>query len=151
MQDNDELWEARLEIAMLKDSLKNAQKITAEQILLQGTDENAPHNFGTREEKIAAISRDPKPQWAPPPVRDYATTDRHGIICVDGVLANESLPDASKIHFSPHKVGGFLVSDRLEVPAGWIRNPAKGTPVETIREKYPELYEILTLKKVSHF
>ena len=150
MTNEDEKWELQLEIAMLKDSMKNQIKITDEQILNPG-DPNAPHNFGTREEKIAAITRDPKPQWALPPVRSYITTHLHYIICVDGDLANASMPESLNTYGVAHVPGNFLASDRLVPPPGFDKVPPKGSSIETIREKHPEAYEALRLKKVTNF
>lgn len=104
-----------------------------------------------REARIMRISSDPKPEYREPVKKDYPTTELHNIICVDEENANFSMPEANDHYGSPHKIGGVMASDRLHVPLGWIKYPPKGTPVETIKDEYPELYEKLKEQKVEKF
>jgi hypothetical protein len=114
-------------------------------------DTHQASDIDEREAKIARISSDPRPEYAAPVKRDYPTTELHNIICVDAENANLSMPEAEEKYNSPHKVGGVLASDRLDVPLGWIKPPARGTSIETIKETYPSLYEALKEKKVEKF
>ena len=75
----------------------------------------------SKEERIARISSDPKPKWRAEEPKPYATTGKHYIVAVDADEANASMPEADLLYATPHQVGGFLVSDRLEVPKGWIK------------------------------
>lgn len=61
------------------------------------------------------------------------------------------MPEADLLYATPHKVGGVLVSDRLEVPKGWIKKPANGTSIETIKAEYPALYEVMKSKGNLNF
>lgn len=105
----------------------------------------------SKEERLSRITSDPKPQWRAEEPRDYPATEKHFIIVVNAEEANESMPEASLKYNSPHKVGGVLVSDRLNVPKGWIKKPANGTSIETIKEIYPELYSIMHEKGNLNF
>lgn len=105
----------------------------------------------SKEERTARITSDPAPKWKDEPVRNYPTVEKHYIICVDEAAANQSMPEAFLDYGEPHKVGGVLVSDRKEIPAGWIKMPPKGTPVDSIKKSYPALYDALTEKKVTVF
>jgi len=108
-------------------------------------------DFDERQAKIERISADPKPQYSPPPVRSYKTTELHYIMCVDEENANLSMPEADLQYNTPHKVGGVMVTDRFETPLGWIKSPPKGTSVDTVKDTYPELYAALVEKKVTNF
>lgn len=104
------------------------------------------------EEKIDRISKDPAPQWAREEAKPYPTTHKHYIMCVDEEAANISMPDAATLYQSPHKLGGILISDRLEVPEGWFKCPPQGTPITAIKDTQPELYAFLAEeKKVTNF
>lgn len=108
-------------------------------------------DFEERQAKIERISSDPKPQWLAEPVRDYATTEKHYVICIDEKKANESLPDASKIYGAPHVFGRYLVSDRKELPAGWFKAPPRGTSIDTIKDEQPALFTFMQEKKLERF
>lgn len=109
-------------------------------------------DFDERQAKIERISRDPAPQWSAEPKRDYETTEKHYIICIDEEKANESLPDAKSKYGEPHKFGNYLVSDRLHLPDGWFKAPPRGTPIDTIEGTHPELHSFLKeVKKVDKF
>jgi hypothetical protein len=105
-----------------------------------------------REARIMRISSDPRPQYKEPVQKNYPQTEMHNIICVDEENANLSMPEASERGPDyEHKLGGVLASDRKEVPYGWIKKPPTGTPIESIKEQYPELYDVLVEKKVTNF
>lgn len=108
-------------------------------------------SYAEREERTNKLLSDPKPEYAPPVKKNYPTTEFHYIVCVDADFANESLPEAARDYGSPHKVGGILVSDRLELPMGFIQAPKKGTSIETIKDDYPELYTVMNDKKITEF
>lgn len=154
-------WEKRLAIATLKLELK---QLTGQEILESmavGADNHiaAPSNEKTIQlangmvvsPRTASILRDPKPQWSEPKPKDYPTVEPHYIVCIDEVAANNSLPEARDRFSNPHKVGGFLLSDRRDVPAGWIKSPTRGNPIECIQKEFPGLYEVLKEKKVTNF
>lgn len=105
----------------------------------------------SKEERIARISSDPKPKWRAEEPKPYATTGKHYIVAVDADEANASMPEADLLYGTPHQVGGFLVSDRLEVPKGWIKKPANGTSIETIKDQYPALYSVMKEKGHNNF
>lgn len=107
--------------------------------------------YAQREERMNKLLSDPKPEYQAPAKKDYPTTELHYIIVIDEDFANESMPEASKVYGSPHKIGGVLVSDRLELPLGFIKQPAKGTPISVVKDDYPALYEYLVSKKVENF
>jgi hypothetical protein len=100
----------------------------------------------SKDERIARITSDPKPQWRADAPKNYPTTEKHFIIVVDADEANASMPEADLLYQTPHKVGGVLVSDRAEIPKGWIKKPANGTSIETIKKEYPALYEVMNDK-----
>lgn len=105
-----------------------------------------------QEAKIARISKDPAPQWAKEEPKPYPTTEKHYIMCSDEEAANESLPDAKNLYGQPHKLGGVLISDRAELPKGWIKTPPRGTPIDVIKDSHPPLYYYLANeKKVTNF
>lgn len=109
-------------------------------------------DFDKRQEKINRITKDPAPQWAADPVREYETTEKHYIVCIDETLANQSLPEAKEKYGEPHKFGGVLVSDRKELPEGFFKSPPRGTPIDTIKDTQPALYTFLKEeKKVDRF
>ena len=143
----DEIWELKLELAMMKDSLKNAPRLTNEQILNPDANANAPHDFGTREEKIARIMKDPKPEWD----NKIPRIGLRNLLVIDEELANQSEPEAKERFGQPHKVGRFKPTDKLEDPAGFIAVPPKGTPIEAIKDAHPAAYRYLLMQKVTHF
>lgn len=145
MSNDDEVWELKLELAMLKDSIKNAPQLTESQILNPIPSVDQLHNFGTREEKIARISKDPAPEWNKDLKRDVRQ-----ILVVDEALANESEPEAKLMYEQPHQVGRFKLTPKLETPAGFISAP-KGVSIETIKDEWPAAYNYLKMKKVEHF
>lgn len=100
----------------------------------------------SKDERINRISSDPKPKWREDVPKSYPTTEKHYIVVVNADEANASMPEADLLYATPHKVGGFLISDRLEVPNGWIKKPASGTSIEEIKKDYPELYEVMKEK-----
>lgn len=105
----------------------------------------------SKEERINRITSDPKPQWRADSVKPYPTTEKHFIIVVNEDEANASMPEADLIYQTPHKVGGVLVSDRAEVPKGWIKKPANGMSIETIKKEYPALYQVMSEKNNFNF
>lgn len=111
----------------------------------------ARSDINDREAKIARISSDPAPKWREEPAREYPTTEKHYIICIDKDKANASLPDAEKIYGIPHEFGAFLISDRAQLPEGWIKAPLRGTPLTAIQTEHPELYSFLKAKNVERF
>ncbi len=108
-------------------------------------------DFDERQAKIDRISSDPKPYYAPPVKKPYVTTEPHYIMVVDEEWANLSLPEAEELYNEPHKLGNLLLSDRKEVPHGWIKTPQKGTSIDAIKDEYPGVYEVLVEKKVTNF
>lgn len=103
------------------------------------------------EQKIARISGDPKPKWSEDPERDYPTTEKHFIVCLDPDKANVSMPEMLEKIGEPHKIGNFLVSDRRDVPEGWLKTPLKGTPITAIEKEHPTLFEALKEKGMVKF
>lgn len=108
-------------------------------------------DYEERQAKIDRISRDPKPEWSAEPARDYPTTEKHYIICVDEEKANESMPDAAKLYNEPHKFGGYLVSDRKNLPEGWFKALPRGTSTEVIKDVEPKLFNFFKEKKIGTF
>jgi len=100
----------------------------------------------SKDERIARITSDPKPQWRADAPKNYPTTEKHFIIVVDADEANASMPEADLLYQTPHKVGGVLGRDRAEIPKGWIKKPANGTSIETVKDAYPALYAAMSEK-----
>ena len=157
----EENWEKRLEIARLKMQLK---ELTGQEILESMADpldmQAAPSNDKTIQltnglqvsERTMKILKDPKPYQRPPEApKPYKTTAQHYIVCVDAEKANESEPRALKEYGQAHKIGGFLVTDKLETPEGWIKAPERGSPISVIEKTYPVLFDILKAKGVTNF
>lgn len=105
----------------------------------------------TKEEREARISSDPAPQWRAEAPKPYQPVFKHYILCVDEEKANFSLPEAETLHMQPHELGAVLVSDRPFIPEGWIKMPARGTPIETIEKTYPAVYEIYKMREQGTF
>lgn len=131
--------------------MSNEEKLTEAEWKARLEQTTKLSDYDERQAKIARISSDPKPQWSVEPTRDYPTTEKHYIICVDEEKANESLPDAAKIYGEPHKLGGYLVSDRRELPLGWFKALPRGTSIEQIKETEPVLYNFFKEKKIETF
>lgn len=112
---------------------------------------NQASDFHERQTRNERILSDPRRKYREEIPKPYATTEMHRIVCANESLANESMPEAKTQYGTPHVLGNFMLSDRLEVPAGWIKSPGKGISVETIKADYPELYAKLIEKNVSTF
>lgn len=116
------------------------------------TKANSMSDVTEREAKTLRIMSDPAPQYSPDPIRDYPTTEKHYIMVEDEEKANASMPDALKIYGVSHKLGGVLISDRLNIPDGFIKMPPRGSSIEQIKDISPTLFNFLANeKKVANF
>lgn len=100
----------------------------------------AVSDIDEREAKIKRISSDPAPQWREEAPKDYPTVEKHFLFVINEREANESLPEARDKYGSPHEIGRFLVSDRRDIPKGFAKKLKRGTPIEEIKDQYPEVY-----------
>lgn len=110
----------------------------------------------TKKERQARISQDPIPQVRERPAPDYPTIEKHYLIVVDADLANVSLPyppgyEDEDGNPAMRKLGELMISDRRDVPPGFIKKPGAGVLVDTIKDTYPELHAKLIEKKISRF